>query len=64
VDRKWQELADLSAKALELDPVDYPQLFLYAAVANYNLRKPETAERTSSGRKRSIRGTLFRRLNA
>jgi tetratricopeptide (TPR) repeat protein len=44
-DRKWQELADLSAKALELDPVDYPQLFLYAAVANYNLHKPETAER-------------------
>ena len=44
-DRRWQELADLSAKALELDPVDYPQLFLYAAVANYNLHKPETAER-------------------
>jgi len=44
-DRKWQELADLSAKAIELDPVDYPQLFLYAAVANYNLHQPEVAER-------------------
>ena len=44
-DRKWQELAALTAKALELDPVDYPQLFLYAAVANYNLRKPDAAER-------------------
>jgi Tfp pilus assembly protein PilF len=44
-DRKWQEAADLGAKALELDPVDYPQLFLYVAMANYNLRKTETAER-------------------
>ncbi len=44
-DRKWQELAGLTAKALELDPVDYPQLFLFAAVANYNLHKPEAAER-------------------
>jgi lipoprotein NlpI len=44
-DRKWQEVADLSAKALDLDPVDYPQLFLYAAVASYNLHKPESAER-------------------
>lgn len=44
-DRNWQEVASLSAKALELDPVDYPQLFLYAAVANYNLRKPEVAQR-------------------
>jgi len=44
-DRKWQEVADLSAKALDLDPIDYPQLFLYAAMANYNLHKTETAER-------------------
>jgi len=44
-DRKWQELADLSAKGIELDPIDYPQLFLYAAVANYNLQKPDVAER-------------------
>jgi tetratricopeptide (TPR) repeat protein len=44
-DRRWQEAADLSAKALDLDPVDYPQLFLYAAMANYNLRKTEMAER-------------------
>ncbi len=43
-DRKWQELADLTAKALKLDPVDYPQLFLFGAVANYNLHKPEVAE--------------------
>ena len=44
-DRKWQEVANLSAKALALDPIDYPQLFLYAAVANYNLHKPEMAQR-------------------
>ena len=44
-DRKWQEVAGLTAKALELDPRDYPQLYLYSAVANYNLRKLEAAER-------------------
>jgi len=43
--RKWQDVADLTAKALDLDPVDYPQLFLYSAVANYNLRKSETAQK-------------------
>jgi tetratricopeptide (TPR) repeat protein len=45
-DRRWQEVVDLTTKAIELDPRDYPQLYLYAAVANYNLRKPEAAERT------------------
>jgi len=45
-DRKWQELADLSAQAVELDPVDYPQLFLYSAVANINLRKPDVARKS------------------
>jgi lipoprotein NlpI len=43
-DRKWQDVADLTGKALNLDPLDYPQLFLYAAVANYNLHKTEVAQ--------------------
>ncbi|MGA2037695.1 MAG: tetratricopeptide repeat protein [Bryobacteraceae bacterium] len=44
-DRKWQEVAELTAKATDLDSLDYPQLFLYAAVANYNLHRPEIAMR-------------------
>lgn len=43
-DRRWQEVADLTAKAVELDPLDYPQLFLYAAVAHYNLRRTDVAQ--------------------
>jgi len=43
-DRKWQELADLTAKGIGLDPISYPQLFLYAAVANYNLRRSDLAQ--------------------
>ena len=43
-DHRWQEVADLAAKGVELDPLDYPQLFLYAAVANYNLRKTDVAQ--------------------
>jgi len=45
-DRKWQEVSDLSAKAVELDPVNYPQLFLYAAVAHLNLRQLDSAEQS------------------
>jgi hypothetical protein len=38
-------VAELTAKATDLDSLDYPQLFLYAAVANYNLHRPEIAMR-------------------
>ena len=43
-ERKWQEAADTSGGAIKLDPVDFPDLYLYNAVSNYNLRKFDAAE--------------------
>ncbi len=42
--KKWQELSELTDRAMRLDSFDYPQLFLFNAVANYNLRKFGAAE--------------------
>lgn len=43
----WQELADMSDKAVRLDPFTYPQAFFFNAVANYNLHKVEAAEQSA-----------------
>lgn len=42
--RRWQQLADISDKALALDSFHYPQLFFWNAVAHYNLHHLEQAE--------------------
>ena len=42
--KKWQELSELTDRAMRLDSFDYPQLFLFNAVANYNLHKFGAAE--------------------
>jgi tetratricopeptide (TPR) repeat protein len=44
--QKWNELADLTGKASQLDSFDYPQLFLFNAVANYNLQHVDLAEKS------------------
>jgi tetratricopeptide (TPR) repeat protein len=45
-EKKWQEVADLTKTAGELDPFDYPQAFLFNAAAHYNLRETEAAEKS------------------
>jgi len=44
--KKWQEVADLTASATKLDPFDYPQAFLFNAAAHYNMRETESAEKS------------------
>ncbi|HKE25797.1 MAG TPA: tetratricopeptide repeat protein [Bryobacteraceae bacterium] len=44
--KNWPELADFTAKALALDSFDYPQEFLFDAVAHYNMHDFETAEKS------------------
>ncbi|MBZ5723558.1 MAG: tetratricopeptide repeat protein [Acidobacteriia bacterium] len=44
--QKWQEAADTTERAVTLDPFDYPQAFLFNAVANYNLKKIDAAEKS------------------
>ena len=45
--RRWQELADVTDKALKLDSFNYPQEFLLNAVAHYNLHDVEAAEQSA-----------------
>lgn len=45
-DKNWPELAEFTGKALALDSFDYPQEFLFDAVAHYNMHDFETAEKS------------------
>jgi tetratricopeptide (TPR) repeat protein len=45
-EKQWKELADISDRGMRLDSFEYPQLFLFNAVANYNLHKFDAAERS------------------
>jgi len=42
----WKELADVTGQVLRLDSFDYPGVFFYNAVANYNLRLLPAAEKS------------------
>lgn len=43
---KWQDAADYSKQAIDLNPVEFPSAFWYNALANYNLKKTEAAEKS------------------
>jgi tetratricopeptide (TPR) repeat protein len=45
--QKWKEVADLTEQVLKMDSFDYPQAFFYNAVANYNLKNMEQAEKSA-----------------
>jgi tetratricopeptide (TPR) repeat protein len=46
-EQKWQEAADTSDRVLRLNPFDYPTIYLFSAVANYNLQKMDAAEKAA-----------------
>jgi tetratricopeptide (TPR) repeat protein len=45
--QRWQELADITDKAMRLDPFSFPQAFFMNAVANYNLHRMDVAEQSA-----------------
>jgi tetratricopeptide (TPR) repeat protein len=45
--QKWKEAAEITETAVKIDPFDYPQAHFYNAVANYNLKNVEAAEKSS-----------------
>jgi tetratricopeptide (TPR) repeat protein len=45
--QSWKELAEVTEKAVKLDPFDYPQAHYYNAVANYYLKEFDTAEKSA-----------------
>jgi tetratricopeptide (TPR) repeat protein len=44
---KWQEVADTAARVLKLDPYNYPNVYLYDAVAALNLQRLDDAEKSA-----------------
>jgi tetratricopeptide (TPR) repeat protein len=45
--QKWQEAADYSKRAIEMNSVEFPSSFWYNAIANYNLKHPADAEKSA-----------------
>ena len=45
--QNWKGVVETTDLASKLDSFDYPQLFLFNAVANYNLRNIEAAEKSA-----------------
>jgi tetratricopeptide (TPR) repeat protein len=46
-DASWEESAKYLDKAVELDPVDFPQAWYADAVANFNLKRYDAAEKAA-----------------
>jgi tetratricopeptide (TPR) repeat protein len=46
-EKKWQEVADNTNHLLQLDPVDFPQAWLYNAVANYGMHNWDAAAKSA-----------------
>lgn len=44
---KWDETASYSKQAISLNPVEFPSDFWYNAIANYNLKKRDEAEKSA-----------------
>ncbi len=44
---KWQDAADYSKQVIQLNPVEFPSSFWYNALANYNLKRPADAEKST-----------------
>ena len=47
-ENKWQEAADYSQQAIDLNPIEYPSSFWYSAIANYNLHNMDQAQKSAA----------------
>lgn len=45
--QNWPDLADITSRLLKLDSLDYPQQYLYNAIANFNLGKFDATEQSA-----------------
>jgi TolA-binding protein len=46
---KWDEAASFSKQVIQLNPVEFPSSYFYNALANYNLKKVDEAEKSAKG---------------
>lgn len=47
-DSKWQDAADYSQRVIELNPIEFPACFWYSAIANFNLKKIDEAQKSAT----------------
>ena len=47
IEKLWPQLAETTGALLRLDPYDYPQAYYMNALANYNLRNIDAAEKSA-----------------
>ncbi len=47
MEQNWQEVAQITDHALTLDPLDFPEGYLFNSMAYYNLNKLDAAERSA-----------------
>ena len=47
-DKNWQEVQDTSAEVLKLNPVSYPQYWMFNAAANYYMQRYDAAEQSAT----------------
>jgi tetratricopeptide (TPR) repeat protein len=47
LEQKWQELTDITGKLLALNPVSFPEAWLYNSVGNYYIQNLEAAEKSA-----------------
>ncbi len=67
---KWEEAAGFSKHAIDLNPVEFPSAFWYNALANYNLKRLDEAEKSAkqllqldAGHKYAQADTLLARIS-
>lgn len=47
-ERKWQDAADYSRQVIELNPIEFPASFWCNAIANFNLKKMDDAQKSAA----------------
>jgi tetratricopeptide (TPR) repeat protein len=60
-EKKWQEAADTTSKLTRLDPVDYPQAWMFNAIANVHLHNLVAAEESARAAIKADTGHQFPR---
>jgi len=58
-EQKWKEVADFTDRALELDPLDFPEGYFFNSLAYYSQNKLDIAERSA---RKALRLDSFHRI--
>ena len=62
-DQSWKDVKDGTDRLLSLNPVDFPRAWYYNAVANYELKNYDAAEKSARGGVKNDPGNTMPRMN-